>query len=198
MHRLPKRLLIGGILLAGGLGVLAAQLDTRAAPKQADQNEEIEEPESDHEKAKLAKFMRKKLNAAEKILEGLVIEDFGLIRQGAAQLKKMSSAEQWRVSNNALYRQYSGEFRRKVERLEDMAKEKKLEGAALTYLEVTMSCLECHKYVRATLIADDGRTGPPTDGLVQSARQLERNLAISPEAAGGGSQDEASSLSPSR
>lgn len=104
--------------------------------------------------APLKKFMRKKLKASDEILEGLVTEDFDLVSNGARKLQMMSADEQWRVSNDALYRQYSAEFQRVTKRLETMAKERELEGATLAWLESTMSCIKCHKHVRAILIAD--------------------------------------------
>lgn len=109
--------------------------------------------------APLKKFMRAKLQASNQILEGLVTEDFDLVSKGARKLQVMSADEKWRVSNDALYRQYSAEFQRVTQRLETMAKEKKLEGATLTWIESTMGCITCHKHARAILIADSGNLG---------------------------------------
>ena len=39
-------------------------------------------------------------------------------------------------------------------RLSKNAKDGKLEGSALSWLEATMQCIECHKWTRANLIAD--------------------------------------------
>lgn len=131
------------ILLAGGTCIIFSTAAARSPLKT--------EPHPP-----LKQFMRAKLDASNRILEGLATEDFALIARGSKQLAQMSAAEQWRVSNDALYRQHSAEFRRIVERLEKQAEEKKLEGAALTWIETTMSCIECHKYVRAQLIAGNG------------------------------------------
>jgi hypothetical protein len=104
--------------------------------------------------APLQKFMRAKLKASDQILEGLVTEKFDLITAGAQAFQKLSKAEQWRVSESALYRQHSAEFLRIAQRLEGEAKQKNLEGAALAWIETTMSCIECHKYSRTILISD--------------------------------------------
>ena len=98
-------------------------------------------------------FMRMKLEASNKVLEGLTTEDFRLVREGASTLHKMSSAEKWRVSNDVLYRQYSAEFNREAERLLERANERNLDGATLAWMECTMSCVRCHKYARAIKIA---------------------------------------------
>lgn len=102
----------------------------------------------------LAKFMRAKLSASNQVLEGLCTEDFELIEKGAKSLHTMSKAEQWRVSNDAMYRQYSLEYRRGVEQLENAAKAKKLDSAALAWTKTTLNCIECHRWVKANLIAD--------------------------------------------
>lgn len=108
--------------------------------------------------AALSEFMRQKLEASNQILEGLVTEDFDLVGKGAEKLQEISSSEQWRISNDALYRQYSGEFQRIAKRLEQTAKDKKLEAATLTWIETTMGCIECHKYARSILIAAEPTT----------------------------------------
>ena len=42
----------------------------------------------------------------------------------------------------------SREFRRACESLRSAAKDKNLDGAALAWMEVTLKCIQCHKYVR--------------------------------------------------
>ena len=97
-------------------------------------------------------FMRMKLEASSKILEGLTTENFQMIRDGAQTLHKMSAAEKWRVSNDVLYRQYSTEFNREAERLLEQANGRNLDGATLAWVECTMSCVRCHKHARAIKI----------------------------------------------
>lgn len=106
------------------------------------------------EQKRVSTFMRMKLDASQKILEGLAVEDFKLIQEGAATLEEMSAAEKWRVTNDPLFREQSKDFQRVVTRLLKNAEEEKLEGAALSWMETTMRCIECHKWARAHLIAD--------------------------------------------
>jgi cytochrome c556 len=98
-------------------------------------------------------FMRMKLEASSKILEGLTTEDFKMIREGAETLQNMSAAEKWRVSNDVLYRQYSAEFNREAKRLLEQANARNLDGATLAWVECTMSCVRCHNHARAIKIA---------------------------------------------
>lgn len=102
----------------------------------------------------MAKFMRAKLKASSQILEGLCTEDYETIEKGAEKLKSMSREERWRVSNDAMYRQHSAEFRDAVDNILKAAQEKKnLDSAALAWTKTTLSCIECHRWVRNTLVA---------------------------------------------
>ena len=103
-------------------------------------------------KQELSDFMHRKLDALNKILEGLVTEDTDLVRVGAEVLAQMSAAEKWQVSNNVMYLQFSKEFQRNAEKLVDAAKEKNLDRAALRWMDTTMSCIECHRFVRNELV----------------------------------------------
>ena len=57
------------------------------------------------------------------------------------------------MSNDPFFREHSADFQKIAKRLSKNAKEGKLEGAALSWMEVTMQCIECHKWTRANLIA---------------------------------------------
>jgi cytochrome c556 len=109
--------------------------------------------ERPHVEGSLRAFMRAKLEASSKILEGLTTEDFQKIREGAQTLQKMSAAEKWRVTNDVLYRQYSAEFHKDAEKLLEKANDRNLDGATLAWVECTMSCVRCHNHARAIKIA---------------------------------------------
>lgn len=98
-------------------------------------------------------FMRDKLELAQGILEGLSVENYDLIISRAQKLSAMSQEADWRVFENPDYEQQSLAFRRNVDALTKAAKNKNLDGATLAYVRVTMSCVECHKYVRGKLVA---------------------------------------------
>ena len=148
---------------AGGLTMtqFAATQETlpskKAEPTQ--KKDAAKSPQQDEEKAApvrkgISIFMRMKLDASQKILEGLALEDFELIQEGAAKLEDMSAAEKWRVTNDPFFREHSNDFQKIAKRLAKNAKDGKLEASALTWMEATMQCIECHKWTRANLIAD--------------------------------------------
>lgn len=101
----------------------------------------------------LREFMRKKLDACNQVLEGLVTEDGKMVATGASTLNEMSNAEKWRVSNDLVYRQFSEEFQRSTKKLRAAAEKENFDDVALKWIDTTMSCVECHKWVRGMRVA---------------------------------------------
>ena len=93
-------------------------------------------------------FMRAKLTGSQRVLDGLVSENFGLIHAGAQHMKAISEAVQWPRAEDKVYDHHGDEFRRQCDKLMQMADEKNLEGAQFTYLSMTTTCISCHSYVR--------------------------------------------------
>ena len=110
------------------------------------------------------KFMRAKLSDSQKVLEGITTENFKLIEEGAEHMAIMSRAQQWSVIPGPEYLQHSAEFRRCCEDLKKRAEKRNLEACALSHLQLTMSCINCHKFVRSTRIVKNGsRPDLPSD-----------------------------------
>ncbi len=93
-------------------------------------------------------FMRAKLGHAQLVMEGLALADYDLIARGSHDLALASQASSWEVLQTEDYARQSREFRRACESLRSAAKDKNLDGAALAWMEVTLKCIQCHKYVR--------------------------------------------------
>lgn len=141
---------VGGLLgLTWWLSAPASNADDQVAPAVKEQAEK----KPGNRKVAMKTFMRKKLESSQSILEGLALEDFELIGKGAKQLMTTSAAAEFMVINDPLYTEQADEFRRIVAKMEKAAKEKRIDGATLAYMDMTMSCVECHKYVRNVLIA---------------------------------------------
>ena len=125
------RIWIGILLL--GLAIIGLWVaKCRSAPK----------PNDVHE------FMRLKLENSQKVLEGLAVEDFDMIAKNAQALDLMSKATNWQVLQTEQYVRLSQDFQRTAEAVRNAAKKRNLDGAALGYVELTMQCINCHKYVR--------------------------------------------------
>jgi hypothetical protein len=100
------------------------------------------------EPKELKDLMRDKLKNSQGVLEGVTLGDFDKIIEHGDKLLTLSKDMKWKVVQTPRYEIYSNQFRRSVEDLIDKAKEKNLDGAALSYMEVTLSCVKCHKYMR--------------------------------------------------
>jgi cytochrome c556 len=101
--------------------------------------------------------MRAKLANSQSVLEGLVTEDFDLIQNGAEKMVVMTKGAQWKVGAGE---EYTADTVRFVDAARDLiqnAKTKNIDGATLSYLQLTMRCVECHKHVRSVKTAGDGR-----------------------------------------
>lgn len=103
--------------------------------------------------AKIRELMHKKLTNSQKILEGIALQDFDLIKTGADELTLISKAAEWRVIKSPQYELHSNDFRRSSETLSKMAEGRNIDGAALAYVDMTLSCVKCHKYVREVRMA---------------------------------------------
>ena len=136
--------LIGIVMVWTMLGVGPATSQDKAQKKAPDAKRDLEQ----------TTFMRKKLEASGQILEGLTSEDAQLIIKGAKALVEMSAAEKWQVQNNVMYRQFSAEFQRSAKGLLEAAEKENYDAAALKWIDTTMKCMECHKFVRGTRLAE--------------------------------------------
>jgi hypothetical protein len=99
---------------------------------------------------KVADLMHKKLEASQKVLEGLALNDFEKIGKQSDELLTISKRAEWKVLKTPKYELYSNEFQRTAEDLAKSAKKKNIDEAALNYVELTLTCVKCHKYVRET------------------------------------------------
>ena len=98
-------------------------------------------------------FMRDKLELSQRVLEGIVTEDYDLIIAKGSKLSAMTKEADWRLFENPNYDQQSVTFRRHVDSLVKAAKNKDSDAATLAYVRITMSCVDCHKLVRGKLVA---------------------------------------------
>jgi hypothetical protein len=111
-------------------------------------------------------LMKKKLQYAQKVLEGIALNDYDQIAKNAEDLTQLSKAVEWRVYRSPKYEIHSNEFRRSTEALVEAARVKNVDAAALAYVDLTLTCVRCHKHVRDVRHTDlgpqrDNREAPP-------------------------------------
>lgn len=110
----------------------------------------------------LGKLMQDKLASSKSLFEGIALADFNKISSSADKLIQISKTADWFVFKTPKYELYTNEFRRAAEVIGQKARTKNLDGVALAYFDMTMSCIRCHQYVReireARLPLPDGIT----------------------------------------
>jgi cytochrome c556 len=126
-----KRILLVALMTLTGLGVLA--LRSHGEPPN-----------------KVSAFMKAKLTHSKNVLAGLATEDYKQIASNAQDLALLSQAATWKVLQTEEYLRHSNEFRRSADALKKAADDENLDGATLAYVQMTMNCVKCHKYVRET------------------------------------------------
>jgi hypothetical protein len=93
-------------------------------------------------------LMQKKLTASQKVLAGIALQDFDAIGKHARELVAISKQAEWKVLKTPLYSIYMDEFRLISEELVLNAKKKNNDAATLSYVNMTLTCVKCHKHVR--------------------------------------------------
>lgn len=98
-------------------------------------------------------LMRRKLVNAEKVLEGLAVNNFDMVANNGDELIQVGKESEWAVLKTPEYKLYSNDFRRIAERLVQQAKAKNTDGIALAYVDLTLTCVKCHQHVREIRMA---------------------------------------------
>jgi hypothetical protein len=130
----PRRnLLLGVVIVLLGLVLLLPRTEAKKATAEND---------------KLSKLMKAKLEHSQKILQGIALNDFKMIQKNAEELVEISKTEEWQHLKTATYQLHSNGFRRAASELVENAKEKNIDAAALSYVNLTLTCVNCHKHVR--------------------------------------------------
>lgn len=99
-------------------------------------------------------MMQAKLSHTQKVLEGLVTQDFEAIETSAAALSKISLSpppdltKAGDKSDKQVYEHFRMEFARLAGQLEGHARRKELEATAYVQQNLTATCIACHDYIR--------------------------------------------------
>lgn len=107
-------------------------------------------PSQTEKEAKPAtEIMWKKLDLSHGSLDAIALEDFEALEAYASDLEALSVAGELNISNEESYRHQSREFREAVLALGKAARERKIEAAALAYVDLTLRCMSCHRSLGA-------------------------------------------------
>jgi hypothetical protein len=113
------------------------------------------------EDSKVQRLMRRKLEHSKGLLEGLALADHNRLIRDANALMIVTRQAEWQVMATPRYSLYSEEMQRNLDKLIKGARAKNVDAAALAYVEVTLTCVHCHDYMREVRSArQDGRPDP--------------------------------------
>ena len=101
----------------------------------------------------LERVMREKLEHAQKILEAIVISDWPSLESHSRDLEQLTNDPRWTVLKYPEYATRGAAFTRAVRALHTAAAQRDLEAAPKAYIEVTLQCVECHRYLARMRIA---------------------------------------------
>ncbi|REJ64832.1 MAG: hypothetical protein DWQ31_20320 [Planctomycetota bacterium] len=104
--------------------------------------------EEPNESNKRREFMEAKLVDSQAILESLTREDFRAMAKHAQSLSLLTLEEGWQVLQTEEYLQQSRGFRRSADTLRKAAEDENLQAATLAFVELTIKCIDCHRYIR--------------------------------------------------
>ena len=95
-------------------------------------------------------WMRKKLDHSQNILSGLASGDFDKIVEDAEAMQGLSKVEWFIRGKTPGYRTQLEIFLDANAEIIKQAKQDNLEGSTLAFTQLTISCVNCHKHLRAS------------------------------------------------
>jgi len=100
------------------------------------------------------RVMRKKLEVSQEILEAVVTSHWQDLEFQSRALLDLTNDPAWSVLKKPEYVSHSNAFRATVRALHDAAAQRDLEATPKAYIAVTLSCVECHRYLARSRIAE--------------------------------------------
>lgn len=98
-----------------------------------------------------AALMRAKLASAQKVVEGLMVQDFKLVGDGARELETICDATQWHAEEDQVYAHYRSELRQLAKKLAKNSQKEDRDGTTYSYMHLMTTCINCHDYCRDVL-----------------------------------------------
>jgi hypothetical protein len=93
-------------------------------------------------------WMKQKLEYSKNILAGVATADFELVVGNATRMKNFGALEKAVRGRDPAYLAQLKMFEFANQELIRTAKEENVDGAALAFTQLTLSCVNCHKYLR--------------------------------------------------
>ncbi|MBL8817526.1 MAG: cytochrome c [Planctomyces sp.] len=113
------------------------------------------------QKQDVEEFMARKLKSSQRTIEGVMTNDFQLIRDECSKMVDLSRHAAWKQLASPVYIQDTADFVAAAEFLEKMAAAEDAEGTSMAFSRLTASCANCHLHVRTPRVAQLKYNGLP-------------------------------------
>ena len=94
-------------------------------------------------------WMDRKLHLSQQVLAGITAGDFDKVTTSAQAMKSLDKVEAFIRGRTPGYRTQLQVFDESLDEIIRQANKDNLEGAALGFTQLTISCVNCHKQIRA-------------------------------------------------
>lgn len=101
----------------------------------------------------LDRLMRRKLDCSQKILEAVVTSQWTDLEARSRELEALTNDPAWLVLRAPEYTRLSSGFREAVRVLHAAAAARDLDATPKAYVALTLSCVECHRYLARSRLA---------------------------------------------
>ena len=108
----------------------------------------------------LKRLMQLKLEHSQAILAAVVTSNWSELERHSLAMERLTNEPAWAVLKTPEYGRFSQTFVQAVRELVDAATRRDLEAAPLGYVALTLSCVQCHRYVARARIAHVDTPGP--------------------------------------
>jgi hypothetical protein len=96
----------------------------------------------------VTKVMTHKLDYTHEMLESIIKEEFSELEDLSFRLVALTGTEDWKVIRTEAYNRHTADFVDAVEAFRKAHDHKDIDESAQAYIDMTLSCVRCHKYVR--------------------------------------------------
>lgn len=95
----------------------------------------------------LNRVMREKLGHTQKILEAVVTSDWIGLETHSRELERLTNDPGWMVLRLPEYKRHSAAFLEAIQTLHRAAAQRDLETTPKAYVDLTLRCVDCHRYL---------------------------------------------------
>jgi cytochrome c556 len=110
-------------------------------------------PNASAQTTALGRLMRQKLELSQGILAAVVTSNWTELERRSQALAQVTNDPAWTVLRTPEYSKQSQAFLRAAQDLLAAAKRRDLDATPLAYVSLTLSCVQCHRYVARARIA---------------------------------------------